>query len=278
MCRSAGGAVSTRPSRDSPLTTLGGPESTPLFPTGLARGMAGRPREGAFARRSTCRAYVGMAPSWYANDVRIAVCDLGLGNLRSVERALREAARGRRVDVEVTGDAARVRAADKVVMPGQAAFRDYARALSGELGNALRDHWQTGRPYLGICMGLQMLFGGSEESPGCSGLGLVEGTVVKLVPGIDPETGSTRKIPHVGWNSVEPTGQRGLLGDEPPKHFYFVHSYAVAPLDPKIVAATTDYGAPFVSAIAFDNVFACQFHPEKSQHAGLLLLERFIAS
>ncbi|MDP9035219.1 MAG: imidazole glycerol phosphate synthase subunit HisH [Myxococcota bacterium] len=210
--------------------------------------------------------------------MRIVVCDLGLGNLRSVERALREAARGRRVDIEVTSDAARVRAADKLVMPGQAAFGDYARALSGNLGDALRDHWHSARPYLGICMGLQMLFGASEEAPGCAGLGLLEGAVVKLRPGIDPETGVPRKIPHVGWNAAEPGRSRGLLGDGPGAHYYFVHSYAVVPGDQSIVAATTEYGDRFVSAVAFGNVFACQFHPEKSQRTGLALLERYIAS
>ncbi|MDP9150422.1 MAG: imidazole glycerol phosphate synthase subunit HisH [Myxococcota bacterium] len=195
-----------------------------------------------------------------------------------MERALREAARGRRVDVEVTGDPARVRAADKLVMPGQAAFGDYARALSGDLGAALRDHWHGGRPYLGICMGLQMLFSASEEAPGCAGLGLLEGRVVKLRPGVDPETGVPRKIPHVGWNAVDPGSGRGLLGTGPAAHYYFVHSYAVAPSDPSIVAATTEYGERFVSAVAFGNVFACQFHPEKSQRTGLALLERYIAS
>ncbi len=210
--------------------------------------------------------------------VRVVVCDVGLGNLRSVERALREAARGRRVEVEVTGDSARVRSADKLVMPGQAGFGDYARALSGDLGEALRERWHTGRPYLGICMGLQMLFDGSEEAPGCAGLGLLQGTVVKMRPGVDPETGSSRKVPHVGWNSAEPGESKGLLEAGRPAHFYFVHSYVVAPRDPRIVAATTEYGERFVSAVAFDNVFACQFHPEKSQRAGLALLERFIAS
>jgi imidazole glycerol-phosphate synthase subunit HisH len=210
--------------------------------------------------------------------VRLVVCDVGLGNLRSVERGLREASRGRPAQVEVTQDPAHVRAADKLVMPGQSAFGDYARALSGELGQAVRDHLQAGRPYLGICMGLQVLFGASEEAPGCPGLDVLEGTVVKLRAGVDPATGGPLKVPHVGWNEAATTSHASLILPGSSRHFYFVHSYVVAPRDPRIVAATTEYGAPFVSAISFENIFACQFHPEKSQRAGLDLLERFIAS
>lgn len=213
---------------------------------------------------------------WYSASVRIVVCDVGLGNLRSVERAVTEASRGRGLDVEVTRDPARVAAADKLVLPGQAAFRDYARALVGPLGNAVRAHLDAERPYLGICMGLQVLFGSSEEAPDCPGLSVLEGTVVKLRGGVDPTTETPLKIPHMGWNVAEPTGNRGLLTCA--EHFYFVHSFVVAPRDAGIVAARTDYGEPFVSAIAYGNVFACQFHPEKSQRAGLALLERFVAS
>jgi glutamine amidotransferase len=210
--------------------------------------------------------------------VRIVVCDVGLGNLRSVERALREASRGRRDTVEVTKDPTGVRAADKLVMPGQSAFGDYASALGGELGHAVREHLHARRPYLGICLGLQVLFAESEEAPGCPGLGVVEGTVIKLRGGIDTATGGPLKVPHVGWNEAKTTGNPGLLEPGEPLHFYFVHSFVVAPRDARVVAATTDYGDSFVSAIAFENVFACQFHPEKSQRAGLALLERFIAS
>jgi glutamine amidotransferase len=210
--------------------------------------------------------------------VRIVVCDVGLGNLRSVERALRAASVGRRVDVEVTGEPARVRAADQLVMPGQGGFGECARALSGALGDAVRAHVAAGRPYLGICLGLQVLFGSSEESPGCAGLGLLEGDVVRLAGGADEATGGSLKIPHMGWNEAEPVADhRGLLPAEP-QHFYFVHSFVVVPRDRSVVAATTEYGARFVSAVSHENVFACQFHPEKSQRAGLALLERFVAS
>ena len=210
--------------------------------------------------------------------MRIVVCDVGLGNLRSVERALREASRQRPVHVEVTRDPTTLRAADKLVMPGQSAFGDYARALSGELGHVVREHLRAGRPYLGICMGLQVLFSSSEEAPGCPGLGVLDGRVVKLHAGVDLTTGAPCKVPHMGWNQVETSGNSGLLEPGSALHFYFVHSFVVEPSDTRVVAATTQYGAPFVSAVAYENVFACQFHPEKSQRAGLELLSRFISS
>ncbi len=214
--------------------------------------------------------------------VRLVVCDVGLGNLRSVERALAEAARSARthgVDVEVTREASNVRAADRLVLPGQAAFGDYARALSGGLGDAVREHLRAERPYLGICMGLQMLFDESEEAPGVPGLGVLAGRVVRLQPGTDGATGMPRKIPHVGWNTAQAVGEeRGLLAPGDEEHFYFVHSFVVVPSDGAVIASTTSYGETFVSAVSCGNVFACQFHPEKSQRAGLALLERFLGS
>jgi glutamine amidotransferase len=211
--------------------------------------------------------------------VRVVVCDVGLGNLRSVERALREAGRELRIDVDVTREPERVRTADRLVMPGQGGFGDCARALQGELGQAVRRHLDAQRPYLGICLGLQVLFEGSEEAPGCAGLGVLKGRVAKLAGGVEPGTGAQLKIPHMGWNLADAaSGNRGLLTEGPPLHYYFVHSFVVVPEDANVVAATTEYGASFVSAVAYRNVFACQFHPEKSQRAGLALLERFLAS
>jgi glutamine amidotransferase len=211
--------------------------------------------------------------------VRIAICDVGHGNLRSVERALVRAAASaspaQSVEIRVTNDPDAVRAADKIVMPGQGAFGDCARALGGGLGEVARERIAAGVPYLGICLGLQVLFASSEEAPGCAGLGVFEGDVARLADGVDATTGGALKIPHVGWNVAEPGEARGLLADGS-EHFYFVHSYVVRPRDARIVAATTEYGARFVSAIAKDNVFACQFHPEKSQRAGHALLERFV--
>lgn len=216
----------------------------------------------------------------FESSLKVAVCDTGLGNLRSVERAISAAAAaiGRSARVVLTRDPQSVRDADKVVMPGQGGFGDCARALSAEgLGEAVRESIARGAPYLGICLGLQVLFGASEEAPECAGLGVFEGRVARLAGGVDPLTGAKLKIPHVGWNVATPGPSHGFL-PERPTYFYFVHSYAVVPRDPRIVASTTDYGTPFVSAVAKDNVFACQFHPEKSQKDGLLLLQRFLAA
>jgi glutamine amidotransferase len=214
--------------------------------------------------------------------VRIAVVDVGLGNLRSVERAVREAARhAGEIEVEVTRDPAHVRAADKLVMPGQGGFGECAAALAGPagLGDAVRETIARGTPYLGICLGLQVLFAASDEGPG-AGLGVLPGRVVRLAGGIDPTTGAPLKVPHVGWNTADPdpacAARANLLRGRAAEHFYFVHSYVAAPDDPRVVAATTEYGARFVSAVARDDVFACQFHPEKSGGAGLRLLEGFV--
>ena len=206
----------------------------------------------------------------------VVVVDTGLGNLRSVVRALEEAARRASVEtaiaIETSPDA--VRKADAIVVPGQGAFRDCARALDAGMGDALHEAIGRGTKYLGLCLGLQVLFESSEEAPGCAGLGIFPGHVRKLGAHIDA-SGRPLKVPHVGWNTVEPTSHRGLLAAGP-EHFYFVHSYVVAPTDDSIVAGTTTHGERFVSAVAKDNVMAVQFHPEKSQSAGLALLERFL--
>jgi glutamine amidotransferase len=211
--------------------------------------------------------------------VRIAICDVGVGNLRSVERAISTVCDSRRITAEIaiTRDPDVLRRAEKIVVPGQGAFGDCARALGAGMGEALRERIARGTPYLGICLGLQVLFGASEEAPGCAGLGVLEGDVVKLRGGVDATTGGALKIPHVGWNVAEPKAASDLL-PERAAHFYFVHSYVVRPKDARVVAAETEYGERFVSAVAKDNVFACQFHPEKSQREGLALLERFVSA
>jgi glutamine amidotransferase len=206
---------------------------------------------------------------------RIAIVDTGSGNLRSVEKALAVAG----ADGFVSRDPAAVAAADKVVLPGQGAFGAYVAGLSRE-GGALREAVlgaiRAGKPYLGICMGLQVLFATSEEEPGCAGFGLLPGEVVKfkLAPPL--------KVPHMGWNAcTRPAGAApvSVLGDTPDgTHFYFVHSYYPVPADPRDVALVADHGGGFCAAVARDNLFACQFHPEKSQRAGLTLLARFVAS
>ena len=216
---------------------------------------------------------------------RVVLVDVGLGNLHSVQRALERGASdaGRAIDVSISSDPDAVARADRVVFPGQGAFRDCARALAGGLGQAIAAKIATGAPFLGICLGLQVLFDGSDEAPGEPGLGVFAGHVARLAPGArDPHTGEAIKIPHMGWNRV-------ALGD--PAHpllaragaggswFYFVHSFHAVPADPSLVVGTAQHGPYEVTAaIARDNVLATQFHPEKSQAAGLRVLAAFFAA
>lgn len=205
----------------------------------------------------------------------IAVLDSGTGNLRSVEKAL-AAAGG---DVVVTSDPAVVRRADKIVVPGQGAFRDCLAGLQARgLDQAVREAVAAGKPYFGICLGLQVLFEESEEHGPCAGLGILRGRVVRFRPARDAD-GRARKVPHMGWNEVRPTGDDPMwhgLGDA--AHVYFVHSYYVEPADPSVVALTCDYGVEFCAAVRRGNIFATQFHPEKSQRVGLTLLRNFVAA
>ena len=201
--------------------------------------------------------------------MRVVVCDPGVGNVRSVVRAI-ERASGTR-EVVVTRDPAAVRAAAHVVVPGQGAFGPFVRAIEGGLGDALREHVAAERPYLGICLGMQVLFGSSDEAAGEAGLGLLGGHVRRLSPGVDPATARPHALPHIGWNAVE-----GTLAEGRTPYFYFAHSYAAVPDDPSIVSGTTAYGdARFTSAIAWGSMRGVQFHPEKSQREGLALLTSF---
>jgi len=201
----------------------------------------------------------------------VLLVDLGLGNLRSVARALERAG----AVVSVSGRADDVRRAERLVVPGQGAFRDCAVAIAGEFGESLLERIATGVPYLGICLGMQMLFESSEEAPGARGLGLFDGEVVRLRPqGVDAVSGAPLKIPHMGWNEVR--GSHPLLPAR--DYFYFVHSYQARPSDSQLVVATAEHGETICAAVARDNVFACQFHPEKSSDAGARVLERFLAS
>jgi glutamine amidotransferase len=205
---------------------------------------------------------------------RIALCDVGLGNLRSVEKALAHVG----ASVRRTADPDEIRRADKVVVPGQGAFRDGMAALGGALGAALREAIAAGTPYLGICLGLQVLFDESEEQGRHAGLGVLAGRVRRFPDAWRQPDGRRLKVPHMGWNQVEVVRPAPLLAGLPPApYFYFVHSYYPEPADPTVIVAESEYGGRFAVAVQRDNVFACQFHPEKSQAVGLQLLRAFVA-
>jgi glutamine amidotransferase len=199
--------------------------------------------------------------------LEIAVVDYGMGNLRSVAKALEHVAP--HAQVAVTSDPVVIERAERVVVPGQGAMRDCMRQL-GESGareavvQATRE-----KPFLGICIGLQMLFERGEEGD-TAGLGVFGGEVPRLRP-------QGLKIPHMGWNEVKQARPHAMWqGIAEASRFYFVHSYYPAPRDASLTAATTVYGEAFTCAIARDNIFAVQFHPEKSQSAGLQLLSNFV--
>ncbi|MGE5233610.1 MAG: imidazole glycerol phosphate synthase subunit HisH [Acidobacteriota bacterium] len=197
----------------------------------------------------------------------IAIIDYGMGNLRSVQKAL-ERVGARAV---ITRDRGRIEAAAGVVLPGVGAFgacMDNLRAYG--LEEPIRRVVAAGTPFLGICLGLQLLFEESEEFGPVRGLGILPGRVVRF------QSDANLKIPHMGWNQIRKTRDvPHLAGIDDGVFVYFVHSYYVAPADPGLTATTTEYGVPFTSAIARDNVFACQYHPEKSQAVGLTLLRNF---
>ncbi len=202
----------------------------------------------------------------------IAIIDYGMGNLHSIAKALEHVA-GRRV--RVTAVASEILAAERVVFPGQGAARDCMHEIrAAGLVEVIREAAQS-KPFLGICMGLQVLLERSDEGGGVDCLGLVPGRVRFLGADADPAAGRL-KIPQMGWNQVEQVGAHPLwAGIDDLSRFYFVHSYYVDPDDPALVAGVTDYGRRYASVLARDNVFAVQFHPEKSQHAGLRLLANF---
>ena len=206
----------------------------------------------------------------------IAVIDYGMGNLRSVAKALAHVAPDR--DVVVTSDAAVIRSARRVVLPGQSAMPDCIKGLdeSGLRSTVLEV--AADRPFLGICLGLQMLFDMSEEGP-TPGLALLPGRVERFRhAGMIDRGGERLKVPHMGWSPVHQTRAHPLWkGIEQDARFYFAHSFRPVPADAALTAATADYPTPFTCAIAQANIFATQFHPEKSQRAGLLLLANFVA-
>ena len=212
----------------------------------------------------------------------VAVVDYGMGNLRSVSQAVMAAAADSAVRVVVTQDPAEVRAASRVVLPGQGAMRDCMAALRDSgMEQAVREA-AASKPLFGVCVGMQMLLDHSEEGD-TPGLGLIAGTVQRFaLEGRTQADGSRFKVPQMGWNQVQPQapgGQRHpVWGDTPDgAYFYFVHSFYARPAQAAHCASLTDYGGLFASAVARDNIFATQFHPEKSADQGLALYRNFLA-
>ena len=199
----------------------------------------------------------------------IALIDYDAGNIRSVEKAL--AALGE--ETEVTRDAERILAADRVILPGVGSFGDAMGKLhSFQLVDVIKETIRRKTPFLGICLGLQLLFERSEESPGVEGFGILKGEILRI-----PEKDG-RKIPHIGWNSLTfPNPGRLFEGIEENPYVYFVHSYYLKATEPSIVTAETEYGTLIHASVEKDNVFACQFHPEKSSSVGLSILKNFIS-
>jgi glutamine amidotransferase len=207
----------------------------------------------------------------------VAVIDYGSGNLRSAAKALERAARDGATghEIVVTADPDRVAAAERIVLPGVGAFADCMNGVTSIPGmvEALEDSvLQRGTPFLGICVGMQLLATVGREHGDHKGLGWIEGEVVRLQPA-DPAL----KIPHMGWNALERLGTHPLVEGMPEKaETYFVHSYELRPADSGDIVAVTDYGGPITAMIARGNIAGTQFHPEKSQAVGLALLQRFL--
>jgi glutamine amidotransferase len=200
---------------------------------------------------------------------RIVIVDYGMGNLRSVQKAFEKVGH----EAIITSDPNQVAEADKLVLPGVGAFRDaIARLREADLATPIVAHVHAGKPFLGICLGLQLLFTTSHEDGTYAGLDVFPGEVIRFpdVPGL--------KVPHMGWNQLRMRQRLPVLGGLPDgAAVYFVHSYYVAPRDPSLIATETDYPGPFTSAIGCEQVFATQFHPEKSQRVGLTMLRNFAA-
>ena len=198
----------------------------------------------------------------------IAIIDYDAGNMKSVEKAL--AFLG--VDYTVTNDVEVLKKADKLILPGVGAFGDAMASLDKfGLTGEIRSLVKGGKPLLGICLGMQVLFDESEESPGVKGLSLLPGKIVRFSPG------HGLKIPQIGWNSLSfPKESKLFEGIEEGSYVYFVHSYYLKASDERIVAASCDYGDYVHAAVEWNNIYACQFHPEKSSDVGLAILKNFV--
>ncbi len=197
----------------------------------------------------------------------IAIIDYDAGNLKSVEKAL--LALGE--EVLVTRDRTELLKADKVILPGVGNFGDAMEKLkSYGLVSVIKELTEMRKPFLGICLGLQLLFERSDEAPGVEGLGILKGEILRI-----PD-GEGLKVPHIGWNSLHLQNEGRLFRDLPEEPYvYFVHSYYLKAADPQIVKATTEYGVSIDASVEQGNIFACQFHPEKSSRVGLRILENF---
>ena len=197
----------------------------------------------------------------------IAILDYDAGNIKSVEKAFKILGE----ETILTRDFSVIERADRLVLPGVGSFADAMGHLKKyELDKAIREFVASGKPFIGICLGLQLLFDSSEESPGVEGLHLLDG-VVKRIP-----DGEGIKVPHIGWNSLDFPNEGRLFKEIDEGSFvYFVHSYYLEAADPSIVKATTEYGCHIHASVEKDNVFACQFHPEKSSAVGLQILKNF---
>ena len=204
----------------------------------------------------------------------IAIVDYGMGNLRSVQQALRTVAPN--ASIVVTGDPREVGLAARVVFPGQGAMPDCMRELDARGLRSAVIHASRSKPFLGICIGLQMLFQHSAEGD-VPGLGVLQGEVLRFAANMQDVAGQKLKVPHMGWNQVHQATDHAMWdGIEQDARFYYVHSYYVKPENAGLIQATSDYPEPFVCAVAQENLFAVQFHPEKSQAAGLQLLKNFV--
>ena len=196
----------------------------------------------------------------------IVLIDYGVGNLYSVEKAVAYVGG----DVKISSSAEDIQRAEKIILPGVGAFGDCMKNLEATgLIPTIKQEISAGKPILGICVGMQILFAGSEESPCVDGLKIFGGQVRKIRAG-------DLKIPHMGWDSIKFGDSKLFNGLSGSPYFYFVHSYHAAPDDKKIIAATTTYGEEVTAAIAFENIFATQFHPEKSGDVGLQVLKNFV--
>lgn len=209
----------------------------------------------------------------------VAIIDYGAGNLKSAEKAFLRAAEGSDAKVTVTSDAEIVRGADRIVLPGVGAFADCMAGLDGVPGmhEVLTERViEKGTPFLGICVGMQLLASVGREKAETKGLGWIKGAIEKIVP-----TDPALKVPHMGWNTLNVRNPHALLDGlatgEDGLHTYFVHSYHMHVENPDEVVATADYGGPITAIVARDNIFGTQFHPEKSQAFGLKLISNFLA-